>query len=309
MFGPLFEALANQSTIMYPLATTPPSSSSMAEALKYTNADTAVLAPPMVVEIASNPELLEFLAKKIDIILFGGGDLPQSFGDIITSRFRFYTSNGSTETAPYPLIRPAGPWPREDWKWNRVHPGAGLEYQHQIDDLYEAVIVRNPKKEHEQPVFKIFPELQEYRTKDLFSKHPTKPHLWTYRGRADDMINLSSGTINPTAMDHQVTDHPKVRDGLMVPVGKHARERFASQTGILIELKDGEEVPEAEKQTFIDEIWALVEQANEKYRPEARIEKARILLTDPKKPFPRNAKGLVQRNVALELYADELEAI
>jgi hypothetical protein len=98
MSGPLFAAVANQTVILYPLATAIPSSASMAEALKYTTADTAVIAPPMVVEIATNPELLEFLSKKISVIMFGGGDLPQAFGDVVTSRFKFYTSNGSTET-------------------------------------------------------------------------------------------------------------------------------------------------------------------------------------------------------------------
>ncbi|KAF4627987.1 hypothetical protein G7Y89_g10168 [Cudoniella acicularis] len=309
MFGPLMEAIANQSVILYPLATTVPSSTSMAEALKYTTADTAVIAPPMVAEIATNSELLEFLSKRIDVILFGGGDLPQAFGDIVTSKFRFYTSNGSTETGPYPLIRPSGEWPKDDWKYNQLHPMAGLEYRLQTDDLYEAVIVRNQKEEEIQPVFKLYPHLQEYRTKDLFSPHPTRPDLWTYRGRADDMINLASGTINPTHMDHAIAAHPKVRDGLMVPVGKYARERFASKTGLLVEVKEAEILSEEDREKFVDEIWALAGEANIKYREEARVLKSHIVIVDPQKPLPRNGKGLVQRGLALENYAAELERL
>jgi acyl-CoA synthetase (AMP-forming)/AMP-acid ligase II len=309
MFGPLMEAIANQSVIIYPLATAVPSSASMAEALKYITADIAVIAPPMVVEIATNLDLLEFLAKKIDVILFGGGDLPQTFGETVTSRFKFYTSNGSTETGSYPLIRSSGKWPREDWKYNRVHPAAGLIYRLQTEDLYEAVIVRNQNEEEEQPVFKLYPHLQEYPTKDLFSPHPSKPDLWTYRGRADDMINLASGTINPTHMDHAIAAHPEVRDALMVPVGKYARERFAANTGLLVELKATEPLSTEKRKDIIDQIWALAEEANLKYRAEARISKSRILISDPHKPLPRNVKGMVQRRLTLELYAEELECL
>lgn len=312
MFGPLMEAISNQTIIIFPLATATPSVASLAEALKYTSIDTAVLPPPMVMEIATNATLLETLSRKFDVLFFGGGDLPQSFGDILTTRFKFWTSNGSTETGPYPLIRISGDWPTEDWKYNRVHPAAGLEYRHHIDDLYEAYIVRNSDPRAEQPVFKLYPELQEYATRDLFSRHPdpTKSDLWTFRGRADDMINLQSGTINPTHMDHAVAAHPKIRDALMVPVGKFATERFACHTGLLIELKE-KYYPLSfdEATTFEAELKRIVEEANKYYRLEAQVSCSHIVGVDPKKPLPRNLKGMVQRRQALELYSEELGAL
>jgi acyl-coenzyme A synthetase/AMP-(fatty) acid ligase len=186
---------------------------------------------------------------------------------------------------------------------------ANLQYRKTIDDLYEGVIVRNQNEDDVQPVFKLYPHLQEYPTKDLSSPHPDHPDLWTYRGRADDMIDLASGTINPTSMDHAISAHPEVRDGLMVPVGKYSREHFASKTGLLVEMKATEPLSVGDRQEIIDQVWKLVEEANEKYRAEARIAKSSILTTDPKKPLPRNVKGMVQRRLTLDLYATELEAL
>lgn len=68
------------------------------------------------------------------------------------------------------------------------HPAAGLEFRPSVDALFEAFIVKNLDYEDQQPVFKVFPQLDEYPTKDLFYPHPSKPDFWAYHGRADDII-------------------------------------------------------------------------------------------------------------------------
>jgi acyl-CoA synthetase (AMP-forming)/AMP-acid ligase II len=267
----------------------------------------AIITPPMAIDIASNPGLLESLSKKLEFMLYGGGDLRKSFGDILASSFKLFTSNGSTETAPFPLIRVDGKWPREDWKYNRPHPAAGVHFKPYTEGLYEGYVVRNPIKEEEQPVFKLYPQLEEFATKDLFSPHPTKPDLWTYRGRTDDMINLASGTINPSRMEHTLTDHPKVREVVMVPVGKYAKGGVASYTGLLIELEERDSVSTEQRENLLGEIWPMVDKANLNYRPEAQVSNDRILFASPQKTLPRNVKGMVQRSRALDLYSAELE--
>ena len=68
-------------------------------------------------------------------------------------------------------------------------------------------------------------------------------------------------------LDHAVTDHSDVRDGLMVPAGKHFDEWFASKTGLLIELKDGINIAKTEyKEKLIEEIWFIVDDVNKKYK-------------------------------------------
>ena len=57
----------------------------------------------------------------------------------------------------------------------RLHLAANIELRHHAGDLYEACIRRNANPEDEQPVFKIFGDLQEYSPGDLFSPEPSDP--------------------------------------------------------------------------------------------------------------------------------------
>jgi hypothetical protein len=59
------------------------------------------------------------------------------------------------------------------------------------NDLCELVL--KPRDTKYQTIFHTFPEIQEWRTKDLFKQHPSKPFLWKYSGRRDDIVVLSNG--------------------------------------------------------------------------------------------------------------------
>lgn len=307
------EGISNQTTIIYPLPYVLATAFSLVDILKHTAVDGICVPPIIVHQIATNPELLKLLSEKLDVIFFGGGDLPQTIGDIVSPKFKFWTSNGSTETAPYPLIRACGEWPVEDWKYNQIHPAGGLQFRRisqENHDLYEAVVVRHPDPELEQPVFKVYPDLKEYATKDLFSPHPTKDGLWTFRGRRDDMIQLSSGKYHTQDMNQAVASHPSVKDGLMIPVGKYFNDRFASKAGLLIELKDGISIASTkEKEKLLEEIWLIVDKINSSFATQGQIKKECILFADPERPLPRSPKGTIRRSAAMDLYARELEGL
>lgn len=65
----------------------------------------------------------------------------------------------------------------EDWQYCKVSPFFGHQMKHFDEDLYELHIVRQPGLEDFQPIFSNFLEIDEYPTKDLLAKHPTKPDL------------------------------------------------------------------------------------------------------------------------------------
>ena len=73
----------------------------------------------------------------------------------------------------------------------RVHPAVTLSFRHQFNDMYEAIVVCNSESEEEQPVFKIFPDLQEFSSGDLFSPHAANAEFWHTVAVA--MICKSSG--------------------------------------------------------------------------------------------------------------------
>ena len=183
----------------------------------------------MVEEIAKNPELLDLVSRNLETIFYTGGDVSHEVGDVLMNKVKMFNVNGSTEMGVYPTLQVEGSWSPEDWKFISPHPAAGLEFRHQSNNEYEAFVVRNSDPELVQPIFILHPELHEYPVGDLFSPHPSKPGLWEYRGRADDMIVLvSGGKTNPIAMEQHVASHPEVRDVLMTGTRRH-------NTGLLIE--------------------------------------------------------------------------
>lgn len=258
----------------------------------------------MVGEIAKDPAHLDFVSRNLEAIFYGGGDIFQEVGDILTNKIKFFNVNGSTEVGMYPTLEVEGSWCAQDWKYINLHPAAGFEFRHHSDNTYEAFVMRNSDPELVQPVFKIHPELNEYSVGDLFSPHPSRPGLWEYRCRADDMIiSLSGMKTNPIAMEQHVASHPEVREVLMTGM-------YRPYAGLLIEPMTNNQLRStAETAELIERIWPVVQEVNQLYPTDSRISKSRILFTDPQKPMHRAGKGTIQRRATMESYAEEIDAL
>ena len=162
--------------------------------------------------------------------MWAGGDVSLAAGNAISSKFNLFTTCGSTEMGLWPTLRSSGPWLSDQWKFMRFHPAINMAFHSRSDGLFEAHLRRNSDFESEQPIFKIFPMLQEYSTGDLFSPHPKDPDLWQYCGRADDMQTFSSGEkYHPTAVEQYIARHPNVQAVLLVGTGR-------TQAGLLLEM-------------------------------------------------------------------------
>ena len=254
-------------------------------------------------QIAKEPEMLDYVTTNLDIISYGGGDVSQLAGSAVASRSKVFGLYGSTETGTFPTVRPLGKDPSEDWKYLHIHPAAGVEFRHSVDGFFEAIVTRHTNFEDEQPVFKVFPRLKEYATRDLWAPHPSEPNLWAYYGRADDIIVFGPGYMcNPVAMEQHVAHHPKVRAALMIGTGR-------SQPALLVEPTSNQPLSLSEENDFIEEIHYLVEEANQGYKFGARVSKSHIILTDPERPMQRAGKGTVQRAPTLQMYKDTINAL
>lgn len=190
------------------------------------------------------------------------------------------------------------------WEWFIVPTELlGIEWRPFGEDTYEQVFIRQ-NKDHPglQGCFYVFPELDEYSTKDLYRPHPTLPNHWTYVGRADDIIVFSTGEkLNPTTIEGAVIGHPGVLGAQVVGSGQfHA--------ALLIEPAQ-QPANEQEKQRFLDDVWPIIEKVNEVTVAHGRILRDYVFLSDPERPFPRAGKGTVQRAMAVKLYADDIRRI
>ncbi|KAI1813507.1 hypothetical protein GGS20DRAFT_553164 [Poronia punctata] len=254
-----------------------------------------VLAPFTLIEIVKDPEYLKNIGR-LKHVIFGGGLLPQDAGDRLSAHSRLINCFGSTECG----VLPIEVCDSEDWAYVKVSPVLGHQYRHISGDLYEQVIVRDPALDIYQGVFSTFPDLQEWRMKDVYSPHPTKKDVWLYQGRTDDIIVFSTGEkINPYEMECAIVANPAVTAVLVVGSGR-------IQSSLLLETATPP-TSEEERERLVDEIWPTVQVANSHCPSYGRVHRNMILFTSAEKPAFKASKGTVQRQATLDLYSKELD--
>ena len=191
----------------------------------------------------------------------------------------------------------------EDFLYMRYSPCAGAEFRQVSDEFYEMVFKRDSALRDYQNVFNTFPDRDEWASKDLYRKHPTKSDLWMYSGRSDDIIVFDNGEkLNPVTVEQKLSSHPKVNGATMFGTG-----RF--EAGVIIQpsspLKDIQETA-----NLREEVWQkIMQQTNLETVAHGRISKDMILIAKPDKPFPRSGKGSIQRRLLLDLYAQEIDEV
>lgn len=254
-------------------------------------------------ELSQDKESLATLASKIEHLFYIGGKPPREAGDVVASSMLLHQIFGSSEFGSFPLIYRNRLSQKTDWRSVEFHPQINAELRHRFDDLHELVLVNKHVHGRPEPVFAIFPELEEYETGDLFTPHQQEsPNSWVHESRLDDVIVFLTGEkANPVSFEHMVTGHPEVRSVLMSGEGQF-------EAALLIELVDtAKDVSGDEKQKIIERIWPVVRKANSYYPGYAHISQTRILFTTPEKPMARTGKGTVQRKGTLALYKEELD--
>ena len=258
----------------------------------------AVLPPSILDEISRRPPLLETLAS-LNYILTGGGAVPKPAGDAIISKTKILNILGTTELGTFPQIEVD----QEDWSYIHFSPNAGVDFRHYSGDEYELVVIRDDTLRPFQPVFELFPDLPEFSSKDLFSKHPTKPNLWLYQGRSDDVITFLNGEkTNPISMEGSISSHPDIRSALVIGQG-----RF--EASLLVEPCQSDPLSINDRAHFIERLWPVIQEANSQCPAHARVSKSHVLFTTPEKPMSRAGKGTVQRRLTIEKYSAELDAL
>ncbi|GMG00640.1 unnamed protein product [Aspergillus oryzae] len=277
-----------------------PDIDSVLDALSTLRPRGAVIPPSLLQDMSRTPQALKTLSK-IEYVIFAGGPLSVEAGDTISTYCKLIPCIGSTELGHIPPTKSkATP---EDWKYYQwpYYPDIHMELHE--EGLYEMVIRRSPDSRLLHGVFHVFPELQEWRTKDLFSKHPTEGGLWRFESRTDDIIVLGNGEkVNPIEMEAAIEGHDLVRNAMIAGRGM-------TECVLLVEpdwdkfgdrdLDDG----------FIDEIWDSVEAANKQGPGYAYIEKDRIGIASREKPFQMNAKGTLRRALVCKDYESEISAL
>ncbi|KAI8950517.1 hypothetical protein F4801DRAFT_343559 [Xylaria longipes] len=277
------------------------------DALMQTPADVAVMVPSIIAELSQSPELLDYCAKNLQLILYIGGDLPQAVGDHVASKIRLRCWWGASEVGmPQQLIVPELESYEGGWRYVRFHPSAGATFEKANDNLYELVIRRDEARIDTQTSFTIggFENFTEYRTRDLFEPHPDVPDSWRWRARADDIIVFLNGEkTNPVSMEqHIVAGNPGLISGAIV-IGA---QRF--EAALIIEpAANNGPLATAEQASLIERVWPSVDEANRSAPAHARIDKSLILVAT--QPFIRSGKGTIQRAASVLQYMADIDKL
>ncbi|KAH7024499.1 uncharacterized protein B0I36DRAFT_274061 [Microdochium trichocladiopsis] len=278
---------------------------------EHSHADALIL-PPAILELMAQDEEQISLLRRMKHVLFGGGPLSSTAGNKLVSRgVRLLNLIAATECAPYTMYYQHNP---QLWQYYIFNEEAmGIAKHDSVSSSYSsspdarAAAAADPGY---QGWFYTFPDADEYDTKDLFERHPTLPHHWRHVGRGDDIIVFSNGEkLNPITIEDILSAHPAVAGAVVVGAG-----RF--QAGLLIEpthnLEEGssrgDQEKEKKRKELLDEIWPVVERANEGTVKHGRIaSRDMVIFSTPGKPFMRAGKGTIQRAATVKLYADEID--
>ncbi|KAJ6103833.1 NRPS-like enzyme [Penicillium sp. IBT 16267x] len=297
----LFITIPVDVTLIMPTASGPPTAVGLVAARKQTPFEWAVVVPSIVLELAQDPELLDYCSTHLEYIIYCGGDLPQAIGNTVAAKVQLMNGYGASELGILNVVHSPDRNPLTDWRYLNFHPELGMEFRHVSGEEYEAVLVRSPDREAHQFPFSIqaFAGQQEYHTNDLMVRHPTKAGLWRPSARVDDVIVFLNGEkTNPVSMEqHIVACNSEVTGCLVAGAQRFQAALIIERGGKLTESRDA----------IIEELWPSIEQANSSAPAHARIAKSHILFTSPQKPMLRAGKGTVQRAGTLALYAQELE--
>lgn len=228
------------------------------------------------------------------------GPLAKSTGDWIVANTTaiLWQIYGSTEMAWIPLLVT----PRTHWEYLEFHPTLGptMERIHPASDLYEVVQHRLPDPSHAwaRPIFKIFPNMQEWRSRDLFRRctEEGENNLWLYQGRVDDIMVMHNGLkVNPLHVEMKLLMHPDLSGSVVFGTGY-------TQCGILLEPRDFR----LRKDELVERVWGAIEAANRTVPVHAKVWRHLIVVADKQRNFVRSAKGGVVRKATVDLYKQDI---
>lgn len=309
---PFFHLSGFLSTVVYPIftaslstvlgpAAAPPSSAILKEVMKHHRLR-AIFIPPILAEaLLHDPGAVE-LFRNLDFIAYTGGPFSPEAGKMLSAVTTLRPFYGSTEAFQVPQLAPLDP--QADFAYMEWNPCFKLEMQPSDDETgaFELVLFADESTETISALNHNLPGVKEWRTKDLFKRHPDpgKEKLWTYFGRRDDIIVLSTtAKFNPVPMELRVQSHPMVAGALIVGRGR-------PKAALLLEPKDWTIDPDE----LIKEVWSVIDEANREVKLGcALVEHDLVMIARPGTPFIRAGKGTVVRALTEKAYAVEIDKL
>ena len=271
-----------------------PNGALLKEVLKQQKIRAMFIVPFMAEQLLSEPNGIEHF-RGIDFVAYTGSPFSPSAGQQLAQVTDLVPLYGSTESFEIPQLVPA----KEDWAYLEWNPNFKHEMQLAEDGLYELVLFADESTEKRSALNHNCPGVSEWRTRDLSRAHPTKPNLWQYHGRRDDIIILWDGyKFNPVHPEMVIGASKSLSGVLIIGMGRRG-------PALILEVKadyDGDD------EALVNEVWPLVEQTNAQSSRNYHIARSKTLIV-PAGTLVRTGKGSVIRKLSekkLQAQIDEL---
>lgn len=276
----------------------PTTAATVTQTLEFGDVAGAVLPPLLIEDLCRDSKGLGLL-RRLDYVYFAGAPLSRPVAEQLLGYTKVHPAMGSTEAGVHFIqIRND-----DDWEYYCYRPSMGAEMEQRTGELYELVFHRKPELERWQQLFQMYPTRDQFPTQDLWTKHPSKPNLWRYAGRADDMVKLSHGeSLYAAHLEADIQKHPEVRTAL---IGGEGRPR----PFLIIELFSSPKMSESERESKLDNIWPHIEKINERCNEYVKLSRSRVVFTNPAKDLSRTAKGTISRPASIALYSSEIDVL
>ncbi|KAK4921315.1 hypothetical protein LTR66_016682, partial [Elasticomyces elasticus] len=132
-------------------------------------------APSILEQIVQEDGGLQ-MAANLDFVIYTGGPLSPAAGDALSKATDVCQLYGQSETGVIAALVPR----REDWAFFEFQPAYGHTMELVGDEEYEMVIERDMSLAWMRGMCHTFPEMEVWRTHDVFKPHPTKKDLWRF---------------------------------------------------------------------------------------------------------------------------------
>ncbi|KAE8319591.1 hypothetical protein BDV41DRAFT_520273 [Aspergillus transmontanensis] len=292
-------AFSTTATAVWGPSTVPPSGQLVSSITNQTTVR-ALYLPPSTIEQwwTCDPDARK-KAEGLDFVLFGGGPLAPSVGQKLSELTDLCQMYGSIESGQIQMLVPQP----GDWQYLEPNPAEECDMQEveESPGLYELVLHQDEKFRGRRTLSHTFPDVKEWRTKDLFTPHPTRAGLWQFHSRTDDLIALgTSAKVFPVPMEMALQGDPNIAGALVVGNARPA---------VVLIIEPAQSVSDENREEFVDKIWPSVVEANAAAPTQGKISRSRILLTDPAIGFARTPKGTIARKKSEALYTAAIDGV
>ncbi|KAG7527660.1 hypothetical protein FFLO_06707 [Filobasidium floriforme] len=265
---------------------------------------TSFLSVPYILTLlspASDPEDKNgatALLAGMEIVSTGGAPLDKVVGDGLVERGVNLVSRLGSSECGFLLTSYRDFKTDKEWEWlhNNSAYASALVFEPFEGNKAEMVVTNDwrSKVKSNRPD-------GSYATGDIYERHATKPNVWRYAGRGDDVLVMSNGEkMSPGPIETILRSSNLIADVLVVGSNK-------PQIGCLLFPRTFPPPSDLVKQ-----LANLIAQANEQSPSHAQLgDEMCLVISDPDRAaaLPKSSKGTIQRGVAYDVYKDEIDAM